>query len=295
MKVLIFNCGYFVKESFISLCKNPLLNLISVLSIGLSLLLLAIIFTGWWASEEVVDYIRQDAEIAVFYDQGLDRGEVSFLEERIEEEEGIDNVRHVDEAEAYERMEKMLGEGAEVLAALDDNPFEPFLAVNVDAGVVTEVAKKLSGFEGVDYIRDNEDLIGQFQAISKTIRYIGLGLILIVGITTMIITSHIIRLGIKSKEDQINTLKLLGADRVFISFPFLLEGVWLGGAGGLMAAILTITLFPRGVDLMYNALPFVPFIPVGEVLLLVSGLVLALGIVFSLLGSLIALRFTGAK
>ncbi len=292
LKILILNLNYFFKETFSSLRKSFLLNLATIVSIGLSLLILAVAFVGWWSSEEITAFIREDAEMAVFYADELSTEERNNLQDVIANMDGVVSLQHVDEETAYQQMEDLMGEDVELLASLGENPFDSFFSVNVQPEEVAALAEDISAVSGVEYVRDNQELISQFQSISNTISYIGMALTIIVGITTMIITSQIIRLGIVSKEEQINMLKLLGASKGFISIPFILEGMVLAGLGGVLASALLLILLPYGQELVMGSLPFIPVPPVMEILPIMAVALICLGLVFGFLGSLVSLRFT---
>ena len=112
------------------------------------------------------------------------------------------------------------------------------------------------------------------------------------GISTLLIISHIIKLGIYNNREQINTLRLLGASEIFIAFPFLLEGLLLTLGGGILASVLSTFTLKSVYAQMAGTLPFIP-LPSLEVLLpglvlLVISLSAVMGIVGSLFGLLSA-------
>ena len=292
MKIILMNINYFLKESLSGFKRSPLLNLASVVSIGLSLLILAVIFVGWWSSEEIITHIQQDAEMAIFYDEELTDEEIANIEEIILNKDGVLGVRHIDADEAYQQMETMMGDEIEVLAQMGDNPFDPFFSTSVDPDRLPELTDEIYQISGIDYVRDNEEIISQFQSLSNMIRYIGVFLTVIVGVTTMIITSQIIRLGILSKESEINMLRLLGAGKGFISLPFVIEGIILGGLGGVLASVLSVGVLSYGQGLITTSVPFIPMPNTAAILPVVIFFLIGLGVVFGLIGSLLSLRFT---
>jgi cell division transport system permease protein len=75
------------------------------------------------------------------------------------------------------------------------------------------------------------------------IRRLGFGLGVIILLTAVIISANSIRLLTRSRSTGIRQLMLLGAGRIFVSLPFLIEGLLIGGLAAL--AGWTVILYGR--------------------------------------------------
>ncbi|MHB9094527.1 MAG: cell division protein FtsX, partial [Eubacteriales bacterium] len=131
--------------------------------------------------------------------------------------------------------------------------------------------------------------------ITEMLRLFGLLVVVAVGISTLIIISQIIRLGIQNNSEQINTLRLLGAPEFFIAFPFLLEGLLLTVGGGILAASLAAFVLNQVYAQMTGHLSFIPLLPAQT---LISGMVvvvMSLSIILGIGGSLIGLTTARGK
>ena len=62
-------------------------------------------------------------------------------------------------------------------------------------------------------------------------------------LATLLIVANTIRLGVFARRDELEILSLVGASRLFVNTPFLLEGLLQGAAGGLFALLLLYALF----------------------------------------------------
>ncbi len=124
-------------------------------------------------------------------------------------------------------MVDILGKEAHVLEYFDDNPFTSFIEVKIHMGEVDQILKDIDKLEGIQYIRDNRQIINRLENIVNILKILGSLLITAVSISTIIVISHIIRQGIYNNKEEITTLELLGAQNSFVGFPFLLEGVML--------------------------------------------------------------------
>ncbi|NLW39514.1 MAG: hypothetical protein GXY96_01100 [Tissierellia bacterium] len=283
-----YNLAYFLKESKTLFKIDFLSNIFSIISIGLILFILSLVLLGWRVSSYVIQIVEREGEINVYYDLSLQEKDINYLMEDIEKIEGVSSTSLVSQDEAYNRMAEILGKEAGILELFDENPFTPFIEVKIHIEEVDSILDELESMLGIDYIRDNKNIIDRLQNILIILKVLGVLALVAIGVSTLIVVSHIIRQGIYNNRDQINTLELLGAPDIFIGFPFILEGVFLTLLGGVIAFILLKLVLGLGYSKFFTALPFLPLpaeesllIPIGIFILLLSGL---LGIIGSLFG-----------
>ena len=290
MKTISSNFGYFFREVKTMIRLNLVSNILTLFSTGLIFFILAMIISGWWVSNHVVNVVRGEAEISVYFDEKIvnTNNAVLLMVESIKGIEGVRTARVVDKDEAYHRMEEILGKEASVLSKFDDNPFSAFIELKINLEQLEPVLEKLNHMTGVEYVRDNRAVLDRLRDIAGVFRIVGFMVVVAVGISTLVIISHIIRLGISNKKEQINTLRLLGAPESFIAIPFLLEGLSLTLGGGILAVTMAAFSIEYLFAQMSGPLPFIPLPPqetiVSSMVIVVLSLSAVLGIVGSLLG-----------
>jgi cell division transport system permease protein len=286
MKTFFYNIGYFLMEAKRTIRFNPLSNLFSVVGTGLILFLLGMVLVGWSVGDQLINSLQEEAEISVYFVEETKKEDALKLVEQIKSLDGVLNAQYIEETEARSQMEDMLGEEAQILELFEDNPFEAFLEVRLDLEQMDVVLSNIKNLERIDYIRDNREVLDQIKGITEGLKLMGILVILAVGITTLIIISHMIRQGIYNNKEQINTLRLLGAPGSFIGFPFVLTGTLLTVCGGLFAMVLLILLINGGYSQLGGAIPFLPLPAKNELRNNVSLLILAVSILLGLMGSL---------
>lgn len=290
MKTIISNFGYFLKEARTIIKINLMSNILSILSIGLILFFAVATISGWWISKQAVEVLEEEAEINVYFAEDIDEDEVDHMMKKIHALTGVEEVSLVDKNEAYHRMEEVLGNEAKVLKYLDENPFSPYIEVQIDLESMDSIIERLKSIEGIEQIRDNREILGKIRNLSSVLKTIGYIFITAVGVSTLIIVSHIIRTGIYENREQINTLILLGAPDGFISFPFLSEGMILTLGGGLLASLLLSLSLRYVYSVMAGPLPLIPLPDMESMGRNLISIIMLLSAVFGLLGSLFGLR-----
>ncbi len=292
MRNILYNLGYFLKETKNIVRHNLLSNIFSFFSTGLIFFILALVISGWQVSNRVVLAIQGEAEMSVYFNSELSDNEIARLTKEIEGIGGVFEARLINEEEAYIRMGEILGKEAQVLESFGDNPFSPFIEVKIRIEGMDLITKELNSVNGIEYVRDNREVLDRLRNISGALEILGFLILTAVGITTTVIIAHIIRTGIYDCREQIETLRLMGAPETFIAFPFLLEGLFITLAGGIMASVLIVFVLKYVYVQLAGPLPFIPLPPLEE---LTSGLIIfvmlsgaALGAAGSLFGTLSA-------
>lgn len=293
VKNYIFNFNYFLKEAKTIFKVDLLSNIFSILSISFILLILTMITSGWWVTNQVVNVLQREAEINIYYSDGMEKEEITRLSHKIIKVDGVNDSIFIDEEESFKRMEEILGKEAKVLTYFDDNPFSPFIEVKIDISKVDEILNELAQFNEIESIRDNRQVLDRLSEITLIMKVLGILFIAAIGISTIVVISHIIRQGIYNNRDMINTLKLLGAPNGFIGFPFVLEGLLLTLCGGIIAIILSYFVINFVYTQMMGSLPFIP-LPDKEILMWsINLLILVLSGGLGIIGSIFGL--TSAK
>ncbi len=110
MRSFLFNIGYFIKESGRVIRLNLVSNVFSVIGTGLILFLLGIVISGASIGNSLVVMLNNEAEVNGYFSQSLSQEEKIELAVIINNMDGVRSTRIVDEDEARNIMEKILGD-----------------------------------------------------------------------------------------------------------------------------------------------------------------------------------------
>jgi cell division transport system permease protein len=289
MKKVIYNLGYFVLEAVRTIRFNPLSNFFSVLGTGLILFLLSIVLTGWSIGDQIVITLEQEAEISAYLMNPEEATQLDLLTMQIEAIEGVTEVTFIPKEEAKLAMEELLGNESDILELFEENPFEAFLEIRIDLQRMDAVLAKLSQLDGIEYVRDNRGVLEQMKQLTDGVKIVGAFILLAVGITTLILISHMIRQGIYNNREQINTLRLLGAPGGFIGFPYVLAGTLMTIIGGIIAVILLLMVISGGYRQLSQTIPFIPLPKQEQLQSTISLFILSISAGLGILGSLFGL------
>lgn len=292
MKTAIYNIGYFFREAKTIFKVDLGSNVFSIFSVGFILFILAMIFSGWYISTDIVDMLQSEAEVNVYYEEDIEKAGIERIREEIKGIDGVNDASIVGEKESYDRMVDILGEEADILNLFEDNPFTSFIEVKIDIEKSDSILGEIEEIDDINYIRDNKEIIDKLKNIITILTILGILVVGAVGISTIFVISHIIRQGIYNNREQIRTLKLLGAPDSFIDIPFVLEGLFLTIGGGLVATLLISALLYFGYGQIGKSILFIPLPASSEIIPYMAIGIMSISLILGILGSIFGLKST---
>lgn len=294
---------YFFRESLTGFKRNLSTALGSIITIFLSLLIIGIFCICGVIINNVVTSVENQVSITAYVADDASEQDIHAVEQYIQELPGVESVDFTTKDQALENFTNSMTSNPDIVAQLDgENPLPASIDVNLsEAQSVSDIANRILENETFVKICDNPDdpsdslqygqkTVDKLFSLTNAIRYIGIGLIVVLVLIAFIFINNTIRLAILARRKEIAIMRLVGASNGFIRGPFLAEGALHAIIGALLAigVIELIRLFalPR----ITAALPWLPINvdPVTFVLIYVT--LLCAGLAIGLLGSVFAMR-----
>jgi len=275
---------YSLTEGFKGLRRAKFSAFVAISTIFLSLILIGVFIIFILNAQRLVNRIQSRMELELFIDNSYTMERIEELKKSIFTITGIDSVRYVSKDEAVEIFKQQFGQ--DIFEILDENPLPSSFQVKLkptfrSAVYAKKISEQLNQLEGVDEVYYRQDLL----IILEKYIQLFVGVIFVIGLLlaagSIFLVSNTIKLIIFSRSTIIEIMKLVGATRRFIRRPFLVEGIIQGFIGGSLAALF-----------FYLILKIIKLEIPGLILINQKNypLLIILGILFGLIGSLLALR-----
>lgn len=288
--------GYFFARALTNIRQNVFVNVVTVGTITLALLIASLFMLVFFNLENAAENWSERVQVTVYFDRELTAQEQGAFREKIIALPGAAKAGYVSREEALKRFRARL-RGQETLlegvrADVLPTSFEISLKrASRDTQSVEAFVTRLKRIPGISEIQYGEEWVRRFNTFLNFMRLLGglLGGFLVVAV--VFIVSNTIKLTIYARRDELEVMALVGATRFFIKAPFLLEGILQGAAGALLAVALLLAMYE---GFLHNAGSFLTFNPTTSGLAFlpleyIGGLVLA-GIVLGFIGSLTSLK-----
>ena len=283
---------YMVRETLISLKRHNWMSIASISTVAVSLFVLGIFMILVLNMNRMASFLESQVQISVYLKDDLSKEDIRGIGDDIRGLQGIDTVAFISRSDAEKRLRERLGEQAYLLDALgDQNPLPDSYEVTVrDPSMVETTAKAIAEFSGVEQTKDGQDVVEHLFDITRLIRIFGLVLMLLLAGATLFIISNTILLTVFARRKEVAIMKYVGATDWFIRWPFMLEGVVMGFAGGVIAAIALKLVYAAAAAKIYDTLAFFPLIPEQPFMTIIGMLIVISGMAIGALGSSISLK-----
>jgi cell division transport system permease protein len=158
----------------------------------------------------------------------------------------VGNVVFVSKAEAYAKEKK---QNPEAYALLGSNPLPDTFRVTPSSpgdidklrdalAPVTPSGERTVVDPAIDEVKNRRDETTKILSATRVVKLsIGLLTALLV-LASVLLISNTIRLSLMARRREVAVMKLVGATDWFIRWPFVIEGIFVGAMGGLMAILL---------------------------------------------------------
>jgi len=282
------NLLYILKEGISGFKRARLSMVISIFTITISLILLGLFTIVFRNANQIVESLRDRVEMEAFLEEPVTDETAPIIERNILAIPGINEVKYISKDQAAKIFKDLYGE--DIQSILDFNPLPPSFKIylekdykNTDsAKVVYAKLKLVSGVDDVIYRKTLLELLDRrAQLFAAASLAAGVALL----ITAIFLVSNTIRLAIYAKRKIITTMKLVGATRMFIRLPFVVEGIIQGVLGGLFSSGFIYLVVGYASKMFGGDLAPIVFVePVFYIIILSAGTLLGF------LGSVISVR-----
>lgn len=286
--------GRHARESLKSITRNGWMTFASVSAVTVTLILVGVFFVIMMNLNRVAETIEEDVQIRVHIDVAANEQDQQALKSKIEQLPEVEIVKFSSKEDELQDLIKSMGEEGDSFKLFEqDNPLnDVFIVKTKDPKDTMKIAEKMAKFEYVTksvYGKGTVEKLFNFINASRNV-----GIVLIAGLffTAVFLISNTIKITIIARRREIKIMRLVGATNAFIRWPFFLEGLWLGILGAILPIILISIAYyhayeylaPKLVGNFIQILPYEPFV------FQVSGLLVLMGALIGVWGSVMSVR-----
>ncbi len=238
------------KRALTDIVNNKFLHIVSIVTIALSVFIVSAFSLFFNNATDFLDAWRTGVRVIAYVGANVTEPQRTRLEETIRNLNGVSVVEFISKDDAFNDLKQKIGQQSSLLDGLDKNPLpDSFEITLTDSYRRLEDIEKLSqSIGGLPYVEDVEyaqKWLHRFNGIYNLFKVTGLVLVSIFFIATLLIIANTIRLIMYSRREEIEIMRIIGADEEFIKYPLFLEAVaqgFLGGVAGILMLYLAFIL-----------------------------------------------------
>lgn len=276
--------------ALINMRRSPYQTLAALLVLTITFFVgyvFTLLITG---SEVVLRYFETQPQITAFFQVDAEPELVEVARRQLEQREYVKEVKIVSKEEA-------------LLIYQEDNKDDPLLLQLVTADILPasievsaqsiaaleQVELDLQKLDGIDEVVYQRDVVASLGKWTSSLRYIGLAIVGLLGITSILIIMVITGMKISAKRNAIKVMQLIGASKWYIKAPFFFEGVYYGLFGAVFGWVFTYIGLLYITPWLMKFFVGIPLLPVPiELMLIILGGGSLIGILIGGFSSLIS-------
>ena len=248
---MLSRLSYMFREMWASLRRNLTLTAAAIITASVSLLLFGLTLLIQRGFDNQLSQWSGGVKMIVYVENDASPEQLAVIREALESTPDIvdvPNLQYLDVQQSLVEAQRLFAADPETLQLLNDqNIPSQFKVVPTDAANAALLQQLSTGFKKLPKVQA-VSIPSEFIAVLESLKgFIGIRLYLITGfllLSAVLLIWNTIRTAIFARRREIEVMKLVGATNWFIRVPFMLEGLFQGFVGGVLAS---------GAMLLFNA------------------------------------------
>jgi cell division transport system permease protein len=286
--------GRHARESLKSIKRNGWMTFASVGAVTVTLILVGVFFAIMMNLNRVAQTIEQDVEIRVHIDVAASKQDQQTLKNEIDSIPEVKSIKFSPKTQELNNLVKSLGEDGKAFKLFEqDNPLNDVFIVKTKKPADTmKVAKLIEKDNFVAKVKYGQGKVEKLFKFINAARNVGIVLVIGLFFTAIFLISNTIKITIIARRREIKIMRLVGATNTFIRWPFFLEGLWLGIIGSILPIVLISIAYYRAYDYIGPKLTgtFIKILPFNPFMYQVSGILILMGALIGVWGSVMSVR-----
>jgi cell division transport system permease protein len=271
---------HFVKKALTDIRSNRFLNLITIITISLSILVVSLFLLFFENASRVIESWNQGGRAMIYLKESFTMDMLPGLEKRLNDLGQIETITFISKKQALEKLGKDMSSQSAFLKTLKENPLPNALEIKFKSYITYEQVQDLAGriktFELVDDVEYGQGWLGKFLNVFNLFKITGYTMCSLFFLIALFITSNTVRLAFYSRRLEVEIMRLVGATETFIKAPFYVEGIlqgFLGGVLGLSILLATYLMVSSGIAQNLASYVYfdIQFLSIKTILIIILG------------------------
>jgi cell division transport system permease protein len=242
---------FFTQEAFRALRRNGAPSMAAIVTTVTTVILLGVLIPVFQTTQAKSESVRESLEFRVALYDDATQGEISALQGKLEAIPHVASVAFVSKGKALAELEKDLGKSKseDLLAQLHDNPLPANFQIKADDASNLDAVRAAVTPPGpngkpqpispiIQDVFDRQQESQQIEQVTSALKIVLTVITALLILASLMLVGNTIRLSIYTRRREVEVMRLVGATRWFIRWPFMIEGVVVGFAGGLIAILI---------------------------------------------------------
>jgi cell division transport system permease protein len=237
---------FFIQEAARAMRRNAAPSLAAIVTTAVTVILLGVLIPIFQTAQAKSDEVRGQLNVQYALFGDATKAETAALGNELREIPHVDKVVYVTKGEALRTLKSELKDKS-IVSELKTNPLpNSFEVFADDAGNLPGIQEAVypNGPSGQPFNPiianefDRQHSAKKIEQVTSALKIVLTIITVLLVIASLMLIGNTIRLSIYTRRREVEVMRLVGATRWFIRWPFMLEGVVVGFVGGLAAILI---------------------------------------------------------
>lgn len=227
---------YVLSEVMTGLWRNVTMTVAMIITMAVSLTMLGASLVMYQQINQMKDTYINNVEVSVFLQKTATDSDQAAIETALKSDSLVKSYTFENHQQAYAKFQKMAASEPNLVAVTTpENLPESFRVKLTDPSKFSEIKSKYKDMTGVDKVVDQASLLDKVFKVLGALQNLALVLAVAQGLAALLLVANTIQVAAYSKRREVAVMKLVGASNWFIQSPFVLEAMFAGVIGALIA------------------------------------------------------------
>lgn len=239
---------FFLQEALRALRRNGAPTLAAIVTTVVTVILLGVLIPIFQTTQAKSDQVRSQLNIQAGLFDDATKAETAALKTDLAAIPHVAEVTYISKAEALQTLRSELKDKS-IVEQLHTNPLPASFEIKADdaanlPGIREAIMPTGAGGKPqpispiINNIFDRQQASQQIEEVTSALKIVLTVITALLIAASLMLVGNTIRLSIYTRRREVEVMRLVGATRWFIRWPFMIEGVVVGFTGGLVAILI---------------------------------------------------------
>ncbi len=239
---------FFIQEAIRALRRNAAPSLAAIVTTVVTVILLGVLIPIFQTTQAKSSEIRSELNIQFGLYDDATPAEIASTKDKIAGVPHVEEVTFISKAQALKTLRGELKDKS-IVEQLNSNPLPASFEVKADDAANLDgiqAAIMRPGADGkpnpispiISKPFDRQQASQQIEQVTSALKIVLTVMTALLIAASLMLVGNTIRLSIYTRRREVEVMRLVGATRWFIRWPFMIEGVVVGFVGGLVAILI---------------------------------------------------------
>jgi len=242
-----------IKLGLINFYRNGWVSIATSLVMSLTLIIISAFVIFNIVINVTAKNLENKINISVYFYDSTSDDQINIVKKQLSSYPNVTDVTYISKEKAFEIWQsRQMDDRIKSLVTVDNNPLPRSLEIRTSSPEqLGEIAQFLQKDQYKELVRkidyqENKDIISKLNNVIKFSKKLGIILSSVFIIISILVILNTIKLTIITRKDEIEIMRLVGANNIFIRIPFFVESILYG----IFASIISIVIIAIGFKLL---------------------------------------------